>query len=285
MIVFIDFAQVDGNDYVKWPKVMQACRDSGSRLGGAIFRGAYGTSPDPTIGREWKRAQSYGLTTGAYLFLRNKKEQPPADQVHVFADVLGALTEQDFVPAIDIEDTWPSEEPELEALHQAWSEMVAIFGVTPMLYDSRRIWREDLHNLPAGEMLESPQWVAKPWLRPVHSAPVLTPESFAGGQNVPYVPGPWGDTNWWMHQYQGDAFGVPGITNTVDLSRFNLMQQGAAGPRVSWVQKRLGVTVDGIFGPVTASRLRSFQASHGLVSDAVVGPLTFNRLCWTRTRI
>lgn len=284
MIVFLDFADVDGNDYVKWPQVMEACRRAGSRLGGAIFRASYGTLPDPTIGREWARARAvYGMITGAYLFLRNRKEQPPTDQVHVFANTVGNITSADFVPVIDVEDSWPSAEAELEALHQAWSEMLAIYGVPPMLYDSGRVWREDLHNLPAGEMLESPQWVAKPWLRPVHSAPVLTPELFADGRYDPIVPVPWGDANWWLHQYQGDAFGIPGITNTVDLSRFNLMQEGATGRRVSWVQKRLGVTVDGIFGPVTASRLRTFQTGHGLEPDAVVGPLTFNRLCWTRS--
>ncbi|RXT56657.1 hypothetical protein B6S44_06270 [Bosea sp. Tri-44] len=35
---------------------------------------------------------------------------------------------------------------------------------------------------------------------------------------------------------------------------------------------------DGIFGPETARRIRSFQTANGLVADAIVGPLTMAAL-------
>lgn len=35
---------------------------------------------------------------------------------------------------------------------------------------------------------------------------------------------------------------------------------------------------DGIFGPETANRVRSFQTANGLVADAIVGPLTMAAL-------
>ncbi len=281
MNIIVDYASVDGNDWPKWAKFQGQCSLAGSAVGGVIFRGAYGTSPDPTVRRDWHRAQAAGLTTGAYLFLRNRKDQPPTDQVHVFADNVGTLTSNDFCPTIDIEDTWPSAEAELEALHQAWLEMRAIYGVPPMLYDSGRVWVEDLHNLPAGEMVDSPQWVAKPWPWSVHSVPQLSPVPFADGANEPVVPAPWGPGNWWIHQYQGDAFPVPGFTNTVDLSRFHLMQLGDTGARVRWVQTRMGWPITGVFDAAMATRLRSFQSAYGLTADALIGPKTFTRICWT----
>jgi GH25 family lysozyme M1 (1,4-beta-N-acetylmuramidase) len=279
MMIFVDLASVDGNDYVKWPLLSMACARQGSRFAGAIFRGAYGTLPDPTVRREWERVKSYGWQAGAYLFLRSK--QPVLDQVHAFADNVGTLTTADLVPCIDIEDTWPSAEAELAALHQAWSAMKDIYGVPPMIYDSGRVWTEDLHNLPAGEMLDSPQWVAKPWPQPVRTPARLSPDVFADGRNEPVVPKPWGPGNWWLHQYQGDAFPVEGFTGTVDLSRFHLMVQGEVSTRVTWVQRRCGWPQTGVFDAAMGAQVRAFQAAHGLATDEAIGPRTFAMICWT----
>ena len=49
------------------------------------------------------------------------------------------------------------------------------------------------------------------------------------------VPPPWGDaTNWWIHQYQGDAVGLPGFpTGNVDMNRFkHHASEASAGDRV-----------------------------------------------------
>ena len=100
---------------------------------------------------------------------------------------------------------------------------------------------------------------------------------------APAVPPPWGDAdNWWFHQYQGDATGFPGFTGgNVDLNRFNPYFTGN-GARARWVQKRLGVTADGKFGPVSKAALGAFQAARGLVADRVVGPRTFAYLAWQK---
>jgi peptidoglycan hydrolase-like protein with peptidoglycan-binding domain len=39
------------------------------------------------------------------------------------------------------------------------------------------------------------------------------------------------------------------------------------------------VTVDGIFGPLTASATKCFQRIHGLTPDGVVGPQTRQAMC------
>ena len=95
------------------------------------------------------------------------------------------------------------------------------------------------------------------------------------------VPRPWGDaTNWWIHQYQGDALGLPGFTGTVDMNRFATTAPGARGDRVKWMQRRLGIAQSGAFDATTEAALRAFQATNGVAATGVVDLATFALLCW-----
>jgi peptidoglycan DL-endopeptidase CwlO len=53
-----------------------------------------------------------------------------------------------------------------------------------------------------------------------------------------------------------------------------LLHRGSRGSAVAEVQRALGITADGVFGPQTRRAVRAFQRAHGLVADGVVGPLT-----------
>jgi len=46
------------------------------------------------------------------------------------------------------------------------------------------------------------------------------------------------------------------------------------GPAVAVLQRALGVTADGDFGPITLHAVKAFQAHHGLLVDGQVGPHT-----------
>lgn len=282
MLIAVDYASVDANTQPNFEEFKSACVDAGSRAAVCIFRGAYGMSPDPTIGRDWRRAADAGLTCGAYLFLRTKANLIPEDQVNVLADTIGALRPTDLVPVLDVEDTGLPEQQEFDYVYRAWAECVKIYGVPPIIYTSDRVWREDLGNMPAGEMADSPLWVAKPWPWQVHSRAQLSDTPFQTGRWQPPVPKPWGAGNWWLHQYQGDAYPAPGFSNTVDLSRFNMMVVGDSGPRVEWVQRRLGMAVTGVYDGAMAGRVLEFQKNSKLVADAVIGPKTFAAICWCR---
>jgi len=62
------------------------------------------------------------------------------------------------------------------------------------------------------------------------------------------------------------------------------IRRGATGKAVRRLQRALRRTpmpdlhIDGIFGPMTESRVKGFQGGMGLAEDGVVGPLTWHAL-------
>ncbi len=56
------------------------------------------------------------------------------------------------------------------------------------------------------------------------------------------------------------------------------LQRGDTGPCVSYVQKNIGVSVDGIFGPATQTGVMNFERRHGLTVNGIVGSSIWNRI-------
>lgn len=52
------------------------------------------------------------------------------------------------------------------------------------------------------------------------------------------------------------------------------VKRGYRGSGVALIQRKLGITADGVFGPGTEKAVKRFQRRHGLVADGVVGPIT-----------
>jgi Transglycosylase-like domain/Putative peptidoglycan binding domain len=52
------------------------------------------------------------------------------------------------------------------------------------------------------------------------------------------------------------------------------VERGDRGEAVRKIQAALGVTADGVFGPMTERAVKRFQRRHDLVPDGIVGPLT-----------
>src|SRR6478609_6750229 len=63
-------------------------------------------------------------------------------------------------------------------------------------------------------------------------------------------------------------------TASVSAGAGGLLKRGSSGPAVAALQRALGISADGIFGPQTRAAVRSFQAAHGLGVDGIVGPIT-----------
>lgn len=57
-----------------------------------------------------------------------------------------------------------------------------------------------------------------------------------------------------------------------------ILKRGLAGEPVKILQAKLGVAVDGRFGPGTEQALQAYQKAHGLAVDGIAGPDTFSAM-------
>jgi GH25 family lysozyme M1 (1,4-beta-N-acetylmuramidase) len=291
MIFGIDTASVAKNTNVSWTTAKAQ-----GPIGFALLRAAWGTSPDEFFLAEWDRVKSAGLVAGAYMYLRFRTEKygaapPPVEQAQSFVEVVDGRLEanKDFPPTIDVEfpngrgETGLTAAQLLEGIHAAWSVLADHYQTPPIIYTSARVWREDLDDLAAPDLIATPPWLVG-WLSRGGEA-VRDPARVA--KISPHVPSGWGDSqSWVLHQYQGSATGLPGFpTGNVDMNRFHVASKGDAGGHVSWIQRRLGLSATGLFDDVTESGVRALQKSAGLVVDGVVGPRTFVRLAWPSTQV
>ena len=68
----------------------------------------------------------------------------------------------------------------------------------------------------------------------------------------------------WFGSYSGA--GCPG-----QGGRFCLYRKGTKGAGVIWIQKKLGIEADGIFGAETERAVREFQKNAGIAADGIFG--------------
>jgi len=67
---------------------------------------------------------------------------------------------------------------------------------------------------------------------------------------------------------------TPATTRILPTKRYTTYRQGARGGSTKTIQRKVGAYADGVFGPRTASKVRSWQRRHGLYADGIVGPKT-----------
>lgn len=289
MLFGLDCADVESGKKTGW-----AAAKAQGPISFAILRASYGSTPDTGFPISWPAIQAVGLTRGAYLFLRFPKKgaaapPDPDAQAAAFCKIVGALTAQDLPPVIDLEfpgngiaDTGLTARQALDWLRAAWKVIFATYQVPPILYTSARVWHEDLGDIAAPDLVDSPLWLAR-YFYAANTTAVRDSGALGGGHMDPPIPPPWGDaTSWWIHQYQGDAVGLPGFSSTVDMNRFNAMFKGATGDRVKWLQRKLGLAETGSFDAALNARVVGFQQASGLTADGIVGPRTFAALCWVK---
>ena len=72
------------------------------------------------------------------------------------------------------------------------------------------------------------------------------------------------------------AASVSSATTATTFS--GLVKRGHRGSLVKQVQRKVGVSADGIFGPMTQSAVKRYQKRNGLVADGIVGPRTGTKM-------
>jgi putative chitinase len=57
-----------------------------------------------------------------------------------------------------------------------------------------------------------------------------------------------------------------------------LLKNGSKGEEVKLLQEKLGLGIDGVFGPGTEAKVKEWQAANGLAADGIVGPGTWGKM-------
>lgn len=291
MILGLDWASVDGNKPPDFKKI---------RAAGVTFaylrkyqqlatRGLV----DPHYIRDADKAREAGLVVGAYLFpLCTSRATTPKAQVSAFKKGAAILPKVDLPPALDVEfpggvdATGLTKREVVALLEQFVRELEDQFGCLPMIYTSYGQWYA--LGLPAARWVaDCPLWIKTAYRLKARRPPdqVAPREPHLGvtaddPRSYHRYPDPFRDSGWFIQQFQGDALGFPGFTSTVDINRMNAAKRGTKGPHVRWIQRRLGVASDGVFGPITHGALRNFQVGANLKDTGSLDPATLAALCW-----
>lgn len=76
----------------------------------------------------------------------------------------------------------------------------------------------------------------------------------------------------------GNKLIVDGIFGQLTLSALPLVKKGAKGNFTKFIQHIVGVSCDGIFGPITENAVINYQYKHSLTADGIVGKETWKKL-------
>jgi len=76
----------------------------------------------------------------------------------------------------------------------------------------------------------------------------------------------------------GVANHAPAIPVAATDPKRSMLRKGDRGESVRELQRKLGLTPDGNFGPRTDAAVKAFQTDKGLVADGLVGPATWAAL-------
>lgn len=109
-----------------------------------------------------------------------------------------------------------------------------------------------------------------------HNIPIsrVVPHKHWSGKNCPARILPKWDS--FINLIKGDGSGAPADSTGPRLLK--LTSPMMRGEDVKEVQAKLGIKVDGIFGPDTQKAVISFQKANGLATDGIVGPQTRAKL-------
>lgn len=272
-----------GNGVIDWNRAM-----ANGNLGFAGLRACEAAKPDSRFLQYRKECDARHIPSFAYMLLRWEQNGPsPEDQGKCLLDMVskeGGDSEYELTPVIDLEFEGSRKQygitagQALEWFLRCYTTVKAgLGGADPGTYTSNVVWTDPdgMNDLPCPEILGSWSWM-KYWPYAVGS-PAVYDRATVDALHDPIVAPPFAGA-WVIHQYMGDAVHYPGVGNEVDMDRTRVVKQGDHNGTVAWVQRKLKIPVDGIFGPQTLAAVKAFQSHMHIDIDGLVGLQTFSCL-------
>lgn len=285
LLAGVDVSSYQHGTSLDWAKVQAAGQDF------AFVKATEGTGyTNSYFAPDWAGLRQLCMARGAYHFARpNLIPGSAAAQARYFVQVVGLTHEPGaLAPMFDMEDAGGLTPALLVTWSHTWLDTVqALTGRKPIIYTYAYFWQT--------AMGDSQEFTGYPlFLADYHDLTGTTAPR-------PGMPGGWATWTFWQYS---DAGNVPGISGPVDMDRYNgssvlaatwgqatpapgtpvlplssykgqLLQAGSAGPAVTALQKFLGTTQDGAFGPMTTALLRAYQSAHAVPTTGVTDARTW----------
>ncbi|MFL0253008.1 N-acetylmuramoyl-L-alanine amidase [Clostridium neuense] len=103
----------------------------------------------------------------------------------------------------------------------------------------------------------------------------------SSGNNTTPTQNPSGDISELKSILNKNGYGnltIDNALNSATIAACPLLKGGSNGDVVKWIQKRFGISADGIFGSDTKQAVINFQKANGLDADGVIGKMTWTKL-------
>lgn len=104
----------------------------------------------------------------------------------------------------------------------------------------------------------------------------VEPDGVVGPKSWALIPDTLTDDN--IFKKSATAKPTASTASTAKPTLRGVLKRGSRGANVKFLQSKLGLTADGIFGPNTDKAVRAFQTKKKLKVDGIVGPATWGQL-------
>jgi peptidoglycan hydrolase-like protein with peptidoglycan-binding domain len=218
-----------------------------------------------------------GLTTLASTVIAAVPANAVSSDAMSYFNAINSEREAHGLPALTMRS-------DLDAVAQSWADHMASTGVlahNPNLVSDISNWTTIGENVGEGPSIASLTQAF--WNSPEHKANILDSSYRDVGVATKTVDGTiWITIDFRDPEYSESSPSVASpraVSSSVSaVTHHRTLREGDTGSDVRAVQRKVHVSADGIFGPVTKRAVERFQRAHHLHADGVVGSATWKAL-------
>ena len=199
--------------------------------------------------------------------------------------------EETFMPCDDKDEAFMNNktEPVLAVVNAFRYKGLAFFEITNRTVDNIAEVLERGYGVTLGFRFDYNEWTDYPTIRegstrPLGHAVACVDYTLIGGKKYLVIEDSWGlqharnGVRFISEEFLTRCFYAGYITSFTELEKkyifTKVLRFGSRGLDVKMLQRKLGISDDGIFGKQTLKAVKDFQAMNGLYSDGIVGRKT-----------
>lgn len=261
---------IKGIDTSKWQNhKVDYAKAKASGYSFVFLRIGSGSAKDKCFDADYENAKRSGLKIGVYFYTYSTDNAGAQRDARNVLKWLGGRA-LDLPIAYDIEDDCQKG----TSRKRKNAEMLDTFSNGLGAYQCMLYTGESFFNTYFEKSLvKLPLWIAKYSSKTPNVGMPISIWQYTSGANASDFYKEKLDRNYIVN----DIFGF-GSTTTTYPAPTRTLKRGCTGEDVKWLQTKLSISADGIFGAQTEKSVKSFQQKNGLICDGIVGVKTLSKL-------